>query len=51
MEELSQTDFKILAELDKKIQYYTQRINEIKDEKRYIVNKGGMSGKLVSLSY
>jgi|TARA_R110002096_G_scaffold1929_5_gene9811 hypothetical protein len=41
MEELSQTDFEILAELDKKIGYYTQRIDECKDEKRYIINKGG----------
>jgi len=40
MKELSQTDLKILSELDKKEQYYTQRIKEIKDEKRYIVNKG-----------
>jgi hypothetical protein len=43
MEELSQTDFKILAELDKKIEYYTQRINECKDEKRYIVKKEGLN--------
>jgi len=49
MEELSQADLQILAELNKKIEYYTQRINEIKDEKRYIVNKGGLSSKLVSL--
>ena len=41
MEELSQTDFKILSELDKKIQYYSQRIDECKHEKRYIVEKGG----------
>ena len=39
MEVLSQTDFKILAELDKKIEYYSQRINECRDEKRYIINK------------
>mgnify|MGYP003633967334 CR=1 FL=1 len=39
MEELSQTDFKILAELDKKIGYYTQRINECRDEKRWIINR------------
>ena len=49
MEELSQADLQILSELNKKIEYYTRRIKEIKDEKRYIVNKGGMSGKLVSL--
>ena len=41
MKELSQTDFKILSELDKKIQYYSQRIKDCKDEKRYIINKGG----------
>ena len=46
MEELSQTDFKILAELDKKIGYYTKRINECTDEKRWIINKGGKTIKL-----
>ena len=43
---LSQTDFKILAELDKKIEYFTLRINECKHEKRYIVNKGDQTVKL-----
>jgi hypothetical protein len=43
MKELSQTDFKILAELDKKIEYFTLRINECKHEKRYIVEKGGLN--------
>jgi hypothetical protein len=40
MEVLSQTDFKILAELDKKLIYFEKRVKEIKDEKRYIINKG-----------
>tara|TARA_R110000765_G_scaffold137964_3_gene237698 strand:- start:4 stop:132 length:129 start_codon:yes stop_codon:yes gene_type:complete len=40
MEVLSQTDFKILAELDKKLIYFENRVKEIKDEKRYIINKG-----------
>ena len=40
---LSQTDFKILAELDKKIGYFTLRIAECKHEKRYIVGKGGFN--------
>jgi|TARA_R110002096_G_scaffold125647_1_gene271504 hypothetical protein len=41
MEELSQTDLKILAELDKKIEYYTGRIKELQDEKKYFYKKGG----------
>jgi hypothetical protein len=41
MEVLSQTDLKILSELDKKIEYYTRRIKEIKDEKKYFYKKGG----------
>jgi hypothetical protein len=40
MEVLSQTDFEILAELDKKLIYFEKRVKEIKDEKRYIINKG-----------
>jgi|TARA_B110000263_G_C14821086_1_gene290872 hypothetical protein len=40
MEKLSQTDLKILAELDKKLIYFEKRIKEIKDEKRYFYNKG-----------
>tara|TARA_R110000803_G_scaffold64797_1_gene125922 strand:+ start:98 stop:229 length:132 start_codon:yes stop_codon:yes gene_type:complete len=40
---LSQTDFKILVELDKKIEYFTLRIAECKHEKRYIVGKGGFN--------
>lgn len=41
MEELSQTDLKILTELDKKIEYYTGRIKELEDEKKYFYRKGG----------
>tara|TARA_R110002051_G_scaffold288253_2_gene351030 strand:+ start:225 stop:359 length:135 start_codon:yes stop_codon:yes gene_type:complete len=41
MEEISQTDLKILAELDKKLIYFEKRVKEIKDEKRYFYNKGG----------
>jgi len=40
---LSQTDFEILAELDKKIEYFTLRIDECKNQKRYIVGKGGFN--------
>jgi hypothetical protein len=41
MEELSQTDLKILDELNKKIEYYTGRIKELEDEKKYFYRKGG----------
>lgn len=40
MEVLSKIDLKILAELDKKLIYFENRVKEIKDEKRYIINKG-----------
>ena len=43
MEELSQADLEILSELNKKIEYYTRRINECKDGKKYIVNKMGVN--------
>ena len=36
MEELSQTDLKILDELNKEIEYYTGRIKELEDEKKYL---------------
>ena len=41
MEELSQTYLKILDELNKKIEYYTGRIKELEDEKKYFYRKGG----------
>jgi hypothetical protein len=46
MEELSQTDLEILSELDKKIEYYTGIIKDLKDEKRYFYKKGGSTVKL-----
>tara|TARA_R110000850_G_scaffold139088_1_gene260201 strand:+ start:69 stop:200 length:132 start_codon:yes stop_codon:yes gene_type:complete len=39
MEVLSQADLQIISELDKKIGYYTKRINECTDEKRWIINR------------
>jgi hypothetical protein len=41
LKSLSQTDLKILSDLDKKIEYYTMRIKELEDEKRYFYKKGG----------
>jgi len=41
LKSLSQTDLKILSELDKKIEYYTAIIKDLQDEKRYFYKKGG----------
>tara|TARA_R110002074_G_scaffold2921_1_gene16096 strand:+ start:2216 stop:2347 length:132 start_codon:yes stop_codon:yes gene_type:complete len=38
--ELTQADLKILAELNKKIEYFNKRILECKEEIRYFYNKG-----------
>jgi hypothetical protein len=39
LKSLSQTDLKIISELDKKIEYYTGIIKDLKDEKKYFYNK------------
>jgi hypothetical protein len=41
MEELSQTDLKIVAGLDKKINYHKNMIKWYEDEKKYFYKKGG----------
>jgi len=41
MEVLSQTDLKIIADLDKKINYHKTRIKWYEDEKKYFYKKGG----------
>lgn len=38
--ELSKADLQIIGELNKKIEYYTKRILECKEEIRYFYNKG-----------
>ena len=43
MKSLSKTDLEILSELDKKIEYYTGIIEDLKDEKRYFYKKGGFN--------
>jgi len=40
LKSLSLTDLNILSELDKKIEYYTGIIKDLKDEKKYFYNKG-----------
>jgi hypothetical protein len=39
LKSLSKTDLEILSELDKKIEYYTGIIEDLKDEKRYFYKK------------
>ena len=39
--EISKAELEILTELDRKIEYYKKRIEELQAEKRYFYNKGG----------